>query len=89
MWQQIDPSGQYKYQWNRLAGVSWAPGVGEPVVELPARDQIQVSFDSCSTFARDHVTYVMTDKPLEQACLDTVTDVTEGTSQFWVYRVQP
>ena len=89
MWQQIDPTGQYENNWNRLAGVSWVPGVGEPVPEVPVRDQIQVTFDSCSDFARQHVTYVLTDKPLEQACLTDVTDVTEGPSEFNIYRVQP
>jgi hypothetical protein len=89
MWQQIDPTGRYENDWNRLAGVTWVPGVGEPVPTVPVRDQIQVSFDSCSDFAREHVSYVLTDKPLEQACLTGVTDVTEGPSEFHIYRVQP
>jgi len=89
MWQQIDPSGQYENVWNRLANVSWIPGVGEPVPQNPVRDQIQLSFDSCSSFAQQHVSYVLTDKPLEQACLVELSEVTEGPTEFHVYRVQP
>ncbi len=89
MWQQIDPTGQYRNDWNRLANVSWAPGVGEPVPTVPVRDQIVVSFDSCSSFARTNVKYVLTDKPLEQACLSPVAEVPEGPSEFFVYQVQP
>ena len=89
MWQQIDPSGQYQDTWNRLAGVSWTPGVGEPVPDLPVRDQIVLTFDSCSTFAQQHVSYVLTDKPLEQACLQQVTAVDEGPTDFFVYQVRP
>ncbi|MET0966813.1 MAG: hypothetical protein ABWZ02_10470, partial [Nakamurella sp.] len=89
MWQQIDPTGQYQDIWNRLANVNWAPGVGEPVPQNPARDQIQLTFDSCSDFAQQHVTYVLSDKPLEQACLTQLTDITTGPTEFHVYQVQP
>lgn len=87
MWQQIDPTGQYEYQWNRLANVGWTPGVGAPVVQNPARDQIMVTFDSCSDFARDHVDYVLTTTPLDQACLRELRDITEGPTEFWIYGV--
>ena len=89
MWQQIDPTGQYENDWNRLANVSWTPGIGEPVPTVPVRDQIQVTFDSCSSFAQTNVRYVLTDKPLEQACLNQLTEVTEGPTQFFVYQVRP
>ena len=89
MWQQIDPSGRYENDWNRLANVSWATGVGEPVPTVPVRDQIVVTFDSCSDFAKAQVKYVLTDKPLEQACLTEIDQVTEGPTEFNIYRVQP
>lgn len=89
MWHQIDPTGRYSDIWNRLANVSWTPGVGEPVPQNPARDQIQVTFDSCSDFAQQNVKYVLTDKPLEQVCLTQLADVTEGPTEFHVYQVQP
>lgn len=88
MWQQIDPTGQYEFQWNRLANVGWTTGAGEPVVENPARDQIMVTLDSCSDSARQHVDYVLSLKPVEQACLEQLTDITEGPTEFWIYRVE-
>lgn len=89
MWDQIDPSGSSEHVWNRLANVSWVPGAGEPTVSNPASDQIQVTFDSCSDFAAENVDYVLSDSPLDQACLvpeDSVTVADGGT--FHIYEVR-
>lgn len=90
MWESIDPSGRYEDRWNRLANVSWVPGDGEPTISNPASDQIQLTFDSCSTFAGEHVEHVLSDAPLEQACLveDRAVTVADGGT-FYLYSVQP
>ncbi|MEB0284668.1 hypothetical protein, partial [Sphingomonas sp. 10B4] len=70
MWGVIDPANQYAFQWNRLAGVSWVAGPGEPVVSNPAEDQIRVTFDACSAFAQANVGYVLADDHrLDATCL--------------------
>jgi hypothetical protein len=87
MWQQIDPDGRYSKVWNRLANVSWTAGTGEPVPTLLVSDQIVLPFDSCSSFAQAHVRHVLTIKPLDQPCLTQVDQVTEGPTDFHIYRV--
>ncbi|TFD32754.1 hypothetical protein E3T34_07780 [Cryobacterium sp. TMT1-62] len=89
MWDEIDPSGKYEGVWNRLANVGWEPGVGEPSVSTPVRDQIRITFDSCSSFGQKHVDYVLTDVPLDQECAVLIDDFTEGPSQHFIYRVTP
>lgn len=89
MWQQLDPGGRYEDRWNRLANVSWTPGTGEPTISNPASDQIQLTFDSCSTFAAEHVEHVLSDAPLDQPCLeerDAITVADGGT--FLIYSVE-
>ncbi|MFB2557316.1 DUF7657 domain-containing protein [Herbiconiux liangxiaofengii] len=89
MWSMIDPAGRYPDVWNRLANVSWDVGQGEPVVTSPIRDQIRVSFDSCSAFAQREVTHVLSDTAIDQPCLKTVAVETQGASRFWIYDVVP
>ncbi|MDQ0895425.1 hypothetical protein QFZ26_002980 [Agromyces ramosus] len=73
MWSLIDPASQYEYQWNRLAGVNWTPGDGEPIVSNPVGDQIEVTFDACSEFAQEHVQFVLSDaEGLDPTCLSEV-----------------
>lgn len=62
MWSLIDPDGEYDFEWNRLAGVSWVAAPGDPVVSNPYPDQIRVTFDACSSFAQEHVAYVLSDQ---------------------------
>lgn len=71
MWEQIDPESTYAFEWDRLAGVSWVPAPGAPVVTNPYPDQIQVTFDGCSEFAQEHVQYVASDAQadLDRRCL--------------------
>ncbi|SEN95117.1 DUF7657 domain-containing protein [Cryobacterium luteum] len=87
MWSDIDPAGVFEQEWNRLANVNWTPGVGEPVVTNPVRDQIMVSFDSCSTFAQGHVSNVVSDIELPQMCLTEISEERQGASKIWIYEV--
>jgi hypothetical protein len=89
MWNAIDPTHQYQEQWNRLANVNWAAGQGEPTVSNPVRDQIVVTFDSCSAFAASNVTYVLADHSIAQPCLRVLHEVRQGVSHFWIYSVIP
>lgn len=89
MWDTIDPSGMFEQEWNRLANVNWTPGVGEPVVSNPVRDQISVTFDSCSKFAQSNVDNVVSDIELPQACLTEVANPQQGKSRIWIYEVAP
>ncbi|MCU1405769.1 MAG: hypothetical protein JWQ43_2072, partial [Glaciihabitans sp.] len=61
MWDQIDPDGEYEFEWNRLAGISWTPGQGDPVVTNPYPDAILATFDACDDFAQENVDYVLSD----------------------------
>lgn len=87
MWEQIDPSGSQAEQWNRLANVKWVPGSGEPTVSNPARDQIQVTFDSCSSFADQNVAHVLSTAPVDQDCLVLDRTVQDGEITGYIYSV--
>ena len=87
LWNLIDPERQYEQAWNRLGNISWAPGSGEPVPSNPAADQIQLNFDACSSFAQQHVNFVLSDEPLPQTCLAKLTQIVEGSATFFVYEV--
>jgi hypothetical protein len=89
MWQQIDPAGAYAAQWNRLGGVNWIAGAGEPVVTNPALDQISVTFDACSDFAQAHVDYVLADAALARECLTPVSSHRTPHAPLTLYRVDP
>jgi len=89
MWKEIDPTSKYVGLWNRLAGVGWVPGTGEPVVQNPAPDQILITFDACSAFAQKHVNYLLTDHAdLNTTCLvaDDSYPLPKG-KQLTIYRV--
>lgn len=91
MWQLIDPSGEYEYEWNRLAGVSWVAGDGEPVVSNPYPDQIQVTFDACSDFAQENVEYVLSDSTQVPSteCLVPVQAFDVSSTELTVWEVVP
>lgn len=89
MWQAIDPRQAFGAEWNRLANVNWTPGVGEPVVSNPVRDQIMITFDSCSDFAQQRVSNVVSDIQLPQDCLREISREVEGASSIWIYAVVP
>ncbi|MFZ6993953.1 DUF7654 domain-containing protein, partial [Curtobacterium sp. RRHDQ66] len=87
MWHEIDPSGKYEDEWNRLANVNWTVGKGEPTVTNPYRDQVLVTFDACSRFAQRNVQYVLSDSPVDSSCLAQVGDYRQGGLDMHVYRV--
>jgi len=87
MWRDVDPNGQYADVWNRYASVAWETGTGEPVLRNPQADVVIATFDSCSNFARQHVTYVMSQDPLDQPCLREIDDASAGSSTYWFYEV--
>jgi len=88
MWRDIDPTGRYRFSWNRLAGIGWAPAPGEPQVSNPAPDQILVTFDACSTFAQKHVEYVLSGKPtLGKSCLEALDSFVVPKQTLTIYRV--
>jgi hypothetical protein len=91
MWDLIDPDAEYEFQWNRLAGVSWAFGDGEPVVGNPAPDQILVTLDACSDFAQENVDFVLADAAATSgnACLAEVEDFELALGELTVYEVVP
>jgi len=47
-----------------------------------------VTFDSCSTFARTSVTYVLSDTSVQQDCLTQLSEPTQGASSFHIYKVK-
>jgi hypothetical protein len=90
MWHEIDPHDTYKFLWNRLAGIGWVPGAGEPTVSNPAPDQILVTFDACSSFAQNHVNYVLSDNAaLPQSCLIAKQRFRIPKSSLTIYQVVP
>ncbi|WP_344754175.1 DUF7657 domain-containing protein [Gryllotalpicola koreensis] len=86
LWAEIDPAKRYEDAWNRLANISWTPGTGEPVVSNPVRDQIAVTFDSCSSFAKSNVDYVLSTGAIQQSCLTQEAKITQGATTLWIYR---
>jgi hypothetical protein len=90
MWDEIDPSGQYEFAWNRLAGIFWVPGEGDPVVSNPVADQIQITFDACDEFAQENVGFVLSDQPLPASdCLVEEEEIEISSGQFIIYEVTP
>jgi hypothetical protein len=89
LWDEIDPDDEFSFQWNRLAGVSWTTGSGEPTVSNPAPDQILVTFDACADFAQANVDYVLSDLPAAAAdpCLDGRASFEVASGDLTVYEV--
>lgn len=87
MWQDVDPDGEFADEWNRYASMVWEPGSGEPVLRNPQADVVIATFDSCSTFAQQHVSYVLADREVDQPCLETVDAGKQGPTPYWIYRV--
>lgn len=87
MWDKIDPEGDFEQQWNRLGNVGWIAGEGQPEVSNPVRDQILVTFDSCSAFAQTEVDFVLSEQRLDQPCVREVEEFTEQKATFRIYEV--
>lgn len=86
-WGMVDPNNKYENEWNRLAHVHWVAGAGEPTISNPSSDTIIVTFDSCSDFAQKHVQYVLSESPVQQACLQHLAAVSQGSTDMHIYRV--
>jgi hypothetical protein len=90
MWHDIDPDGSDEKAWNRLAYVRWKFGQGEPESSNPVADQIITTFDACSDFAQEHVSYVLADSPPpSMQCLHILDEEKEGVSDMTIYEVVP
>ncbi|MCW2759152.1 MAG: hypothetical protein JWO46_2898, partial [Nocardioidaceae bacterium] len=91
MWKQIDPTGTAEHAWNRLGLVTWIAGAGDPHPVSPPgfNDSIQVIFDSCASFAQEHVDYLLSEIEVPQPCLRQVRAVTMGLATYRIYRVTP
>ena len=87
MWEEIDPAGEFEQQWNRLGNVNWTAAEGAPEVSNPVRDQILVTFDSCSEFAQAHVDFVLSEQRLDQACAREVEEFEGRRAMFRIYEV--
>lgn len=90
MWAEIDPDGDRESIWNRLARVSWTWGPGEPTINAPYADQIQLTFDACSVFSQQNVDYILADEtPPSMNCLVELAHETQGKTDMKIYRVVP
>lgn len=88
MWNEIDPKEQYKFEWNRLGGVSWVSENGPIRVFNPSPDQIFATFDACSPFAQRNVEHVLTDTgPIASPCLKVEKSIPLPSSTILIYRV--
>ena len=67
--------------------MGWEPGVGEPVLRNPQADVVVGTFDSCSTFAQQHVDYVLADREVAQPCLQQLIEGEQGPTSYWIYQV--
>ncbi len=88
MWAQIDPTGAAEEEWNRLGMVSWVLGTGDPAPRNPYPDQVQMTFDACAPFAQEHVTWVLSETPIDSACVTLSDTVQEGPTTMRIYEVQ-
>ena len=87
MWSEIDPTGAFEEQWNRLGMVSWVLGQGDPNPRNPYPDQVQMTFDACAPFAQEHVDWVLSEVVIDSACATLTDTVQEGPSTLRVYQV--
>lgn len=87
MWRAIDPEGDFEQQWNRLGNVNWTAGEGEPEVTNPVRDQILVTFDSCSAFAQANADFVLSEQRLDQPCVRELEVFEEQGTKLRIYEV--
>ncbi|RAZ31647.1 hypothetical protein [Microbacterium sp. SMR1] len=87
MWAQIDPTGASEEYWNRLGMVSWVLGEGDPAPRNPYPDQVQMTFDPCASFAQENVTWVLSEVPIESACVTLAEEILEGPTTMRIYQV--
>lgn len=89
MWDLIDPAGTQESAWNRYAHVGWTADPAAEAIALPAADALTLRFDSCAELAQEHVDYVATSEPLDQACVRELATAPGGDATYRVYEVVP
>lgn len=90
MWKQIDPRSEFENEWNRLGQINWTFGNGAPQVENPQPNAISVTLDPCSSFAQDHVSYVLSDVLAPpDTCLVQRSLIKQGLLDMRIYEVVP
>lgn len=88
MWDEIDPRKRFEAAWNRLAHVSWVFGRGEPTMTNPSADVVLATFDPCSQFAQENVSYILTDtQPVDRSCMIELAAVDQGNVELKIFRV--
>ena len=90
MWEDIDPTSQYQEQWIRMGHIEWTFGIGQTVVANPQPDVIAVTLDPCSTFAQEHVSYVLADAaaPVSE-CLVQTSQINQENLHMRIYEITP
>ncbi|GCE77700.1 DUF7657 domain-containing protein [Cellulomonas biazotea] len=89
MWSELDPSGRYELNWNRFANVGWSVDPDQPRIWNPAGDQIRVSFDSCAPFEQSIAENVLSDRPIDQPCLELQSTVQAPLATYHLYTITP
>ena len=88
MWKLIDPSENYKTNWNRLGHIHWHISDGPTVISNPQPDVIEVSIDPCSLFAQKNIKYLVSDQSLElNQCLQEISSKRDGNSLFKIFEI--
>lgn len=85
-WAAIDPGGWFEQRWNRYAHVFWFAAAEQRNLELLDPDVLRMRFDSCGSFAQEHVRHVLSaNGAIDQPCLAP----TGGADGYTVFRVTP
>lgn len=89
MWDELDPDGRDRPIWDRYAHVNWTADPAAAPIALVQADVVQVRLDSCDPFAQRHLAHVLSQQPLDQACLLQVQTVPQGPATYYLYDVVP
>ena len=88
MWAKIDPDGSSESIWNRYAHVDWTTDAAAPAISLVQTDLVQVRLDSCNSVAQENIAYVLSDKVVDQPCLELEGSAPGGDRTYYIYRVE-
>jgi hypothetical protein len=89
-WSEIDPTGAFEPNWNRLGNIRWIQDPSLDRISSPIGDVILVAFDPCADYEQTHIANVFTSAPLaESECLVEAQTWPEGQHQFYIYTVTP
>lgn len=87
-WDRLDPTGEFETVWNRLANVYWNVEPGVPRMYSPIGDRIEVRLDSCAPYEQTYVQHVLSDRVIDQPCVELQREVVSGAT-YYLYRVVP